>query len=281
MVEFLKDRFSLGSPLLFVVVLSIGVALLYTRQSPRLGRWYFLLVLVGFWLLATSTGANLLTIGLARGLPQIQSRSEAQGADAVVVLGGGAVTFSAGGRTGAGLTPSSMLRALEAARVAGLIDARVVIASAGIPRPDVQRKPESEVLRTALIAAGVRADLIVEESVSKSTREQAQLVPEVLRTHNVRRFVLVTSPAHMRRALALFRAEGLDPVPSVALLRSDDAPPLSLAMPGDAALRQSNEAFYEYAAWVYYVWKGWLKPRAILSQRSAEWSIGCPCAALD
>jgi uncharacterized SAM-binding protein YcdF (DUF218 family) len=278
-IDFLKERFSLGSPLLFVVVLAIGVALLYTR--PRLGRRFFLLALVGFWLVATSTGANLLTIGLARGLPQIQSKSDAQGADAVVLLGGGAVTFSAGGRMGAGLTPSSMLRALEAARVAGLIDARVVIASAGIPRPDVQRKPESEMLRVALVAAGVPADLIVEESISKSTREQAQLIPEVLRTPNVRRFVLVTSPAHMRRALALFRAEGLDPVPSVALLRSDDAPPLSLAMPGDAALRQSNEAFYEYAAWAYYLWKGWLKPRAILAQRSAEWSIGCPCAALD
>jgi uncharacterized SAM-binding protein YcdF (DUF218 family) len=279
MIDFLKGGFYLGSPLMLVMVLSFGVALLYTR--PRLGHRFFLLVFIGFWLVATSTGANLLTIGLARGLPQIQSKSEAQGADTVVLLGGGAVTFSAGGRIAGGLTPSSMLRALEAARVSSLIDARVVIASAGIPRPDVQRKPESEMLRTALIAAGVPADLIVEESLSKSTREQAQLIPEILRTHNVRRLVLVTSPTHMRRALALFRAEGLDPVPSVALLRSDDVPSLSLTMPGDAALRQSNEAFYEYAAWAYYVWKGWLKPRAILAQRSVEWSIGCPCAALD
>jgi uncharacterized SAM-binding protein YcdF (DUF218 family) len=104
---------------------------------------------------------------------------------------------------------------------------------------------------------------IVEESGSKTTREQAKLVPAVLRAHGVGRFVLVTSPTHMRRALALFRAEGLDPAPSVSLIRSENAPPVSWALPSDEALRQSNEAVYEYAAWAYYWWQRWVGPRSV------------------
>ena len=63
----------------------------------------------------------------------------------------------------------------------------------------------------------------------------------------------------MRRALAVFRAAGFDPVPSVSLFRSEqlDSPPLFL--PNDDSLFLSDQAVYDYAATMLYWWRGWLK----------------------
>jgi uncharacterized SAM-binding protein YcdF (DUF218 family) len=273
-IDFVKQYLHLGSPLSLVLILSIGL-LLCIRPSSRPVRNGFLAVLIGFWLITTSIGSTILTAGLIRGLSQVQTRAQAGSADTVVVLGGGASTFTASGRIVGILTPSSAMRVLEAARVSDLIGARLVIASAGIPRPDLQTRPESEMLRDALIAAGVAPDKIVLESDSRTTREQVELLPTVLRAHGVQQFVLVTSPPHMRRALALFRASGLNPIPSVALIRSDMAPPPSLIMPSDDALRESGQALYEFAAWAYYWWNGWLKPRpgAVLREAAPTVSV--------
>jgi uncharacterized SAM-binding protein YcdF (DUF218 family) len=267
-VDFIKERLYLGSPLSLLLVVGAGL-LLCVRPTSRPIRAGFLVMLVGFWLMTTWLGATLLTAALVRGLSQLESRAQAGGADAVVLLGGGASTYTAGGRVVGILTPTSAMRVLEAARVSELIGARLVVASAGIPRPDLQVRPESEMLRDALVAVGVPPDKIVQESDSKTTREQAELLPAILRAHNVRQFVLVTSPTHMRRALALFQAAGFDPVPSVSLVRSEQLSPPSLVIPSDDALRQSGQAIYEFAAWAYYWWNGWLKPRPGAAAREA------------
>jgi uncharacterized SAM-binding protein YcdF (DUF218 family) len=272
-IDFVKERLHLTSPLTFFIVFSVAVLLLYARPSSRLARRCALALLIGFWFVTTSLGATLLAAPLSRGLGQLQARSEANGADAVVLLGGGAATFTAAGRTIGVLTPNSILRALEAARVSEVIGARVVIASAGIPRPDLQTKPESEMLRDALLRLGVPAAKIVEESGSRTTREQVRLIPAVLRVHGVQRFVLVTSPTHMRRAVALFRAAGVEPVPSVSLVRSEQIEPPSWVIPTEDSLSRSSEAVYEYAAWVYYWWNGWLKPSPVEGARAPMVSV--------
>jgi uncharacterized SAM-binding protein YcdF (DUF218 family) len=269
-IDFVKERLHLGSPLSLFFVLGVGLLLCLRPSSWRI-RACFLLLVAGFWLVTTSIGATVLTVGLVRGLTSVQSRAQAGDADVVVLLGGGASTFTAAGRVLGVLTPTSSLRVLEAARVAALIDARLVIASAGIPRPDLQVLPESRMLREALIAAGVAPEKIVEESDSRTTREQVRLIPAMLRAHGVRQFVLVTSPTHMRRSLALFHAAGIHPVPSVSLERSEQMAPPSFVLPNDDALRISGQAVYELAAWVYYWWNGWLKarPAAVAREEAA------------
>jgi hypothetical protein len=55
-------------------------------------------------------------------------------------------------------------------------------------------------------------------------------------------------------------APGVDPVPSVSSIRSEQLPPPLLLIPDDDSLNLSNAAAYDYAAWVYYWWNGWLTP---------------------
>ena len=256
-VDFFKFSLQPASPLAIVIVFGLGALWAYVRPRSAAPRHYVAGAVFGYWLMATPIGAGVLSWGLAHGLKQVETREEARGATAVVVLGGGAQTFSAGGQVVGTLTTGSIFRALEGARVAKLIGATLVIASAGRPDPVVQLKPESEMIRAALIQAGVPSETIVEESASRNTREQAREVAPMLRAKGVRQFVLITAPVHMRRSLGVFRLEGFDPVPSVSLTRSEHLSPPSWWLPNGGALLVSQEAIYDGAAMAYYWWRGW------------------------
>jgi uncharacterized SAM-binding protein YcdF (DUF218 family) len=256
-VDFFKFHLHPASPLAIVIVFGLGAAWAFVRPASAAPRRYLAAAVLGFWLMTTPIGAGVLCWGLAHGLSQVATQEAAHGATGVVVLGGGAQTYSAGGQVVGTLTPSSMFRTLEGARVAKLIGARLVIASGGAPRPEEQLKPESEMIRAVLVQAGVPAETIVEESISKTTREQARAVAPMLRARGVNRFILVTSPVHMRRSLDVFRLEGVDPVPSIAVMRSEHLPRPPLLLPDGGSLDLSQEAIYDYAALLYYWGRGW------------------------
>jgi len=260
-VDFIKEYLRPSAPLAVILPFVLGVAWLWWRPSSRGARRYLLAVVLGYWLATTPILPGLLVASLSRELRQVQTRDEALGADVVVVLGGGASTYRAGGVVLGRLTTPSIMSALEGARVSKAIRARLVIASGGEPWPEIHLRPESEMLRDALIQAGVPAGDIIQESSSRTTRDQARLVEPLLRANGVRRFVLVTSPMHMRRAIAMFRREGLDPVPSPALIRSEHVERPPLLLPNWESFSLFDDAVYEYGAWVYYWWNGWmLKP---------------------
>lgn len=217
-------------------------------------------MVLGYWLLATPLGADALLAGLGHGLTPLASREAAEGADTIVLLGGGAETYSADGAVLGQLGSNSALRVLEAARVYRLIGARMVFASGGIPYPQFQFKPESEMLQAALVQVGVPPNVIVQESGSRTTHDQARLLRPMLEARGARRFVLVTAAPHMRRAMAVFRAEGLDPVPSVSRMRSEQFAPPMLLLPNHESLDFTDMAIYDYAAWLYNWWEGWTAP---------------------
>ncbi len=141
-----------------------------------------------------------------------------------------------------------------------MIGARIVIVSGGIANSTLELRPESELMRDALVAAGIPGERVVLDREAKTTHDHPRTLRPLLDQHHVRQFVVVTSRQHMRRALAVFRAAGFDPVPSISPLRSDqlDVPPLLL--PNDESLMLSNQALYDYVALADYWWRGWLAP---------------------
>lgn len=257
-IDFLKQYGRLSSPAFVVCVLLVAVVWLWSRPGARWPRRLLAAFLAVYWLMATRIGAGLLVMSVASGMTSLPAREAAGGADTVVVLAGGANTYRQSGVVLGWLTPGSLLRALEAARVSKLIDARLVIVSGGIPTAGHLLKPESELLRDALVSAGVPPERIIQDREARTTLEHPRTLAPILRSRQVGRFVLVTSPMHMRRALRLFRAAGLDPVPSPSLLRPEDHPSPSWVVPTDESLSISDQVVYEYAAWVYYWLKGWI-----------------------
>jgi uncharacterized SAM-binding protein YcdF (DUF218 family) len=258
-LNLLKDQLRLSSPVWIVAVLAVGAIWLWWRPLSRALRWYLAAAAAGYWFVTSALGASLLVGGLSRGVTRVAAPADARGADTVVVLGGGASTTLVGKELGGSLTETSLIRALEGARVFKLIGARTLVVSGGIPRPDRQLRPESEMLREVVVKAGVPASSVVEDAQATTTRDHVRFVGPILRSRKVQRFVLVTSPMHMRRALAVFRTAGFDPVPSAAPLRSEQVTRPPLLMPNEESWWLSDMAAYDYAALAYYWWKGWIE----------------------
>lgn len=256
-IDFLKDYGHLGAPLTLVVALAIGVLWLWMRRASAAPRVYLALVTAGYAFAATPLGASFFVRSVAPTIVRIDSRGDAGGADTIVLLGGGIGTVTVGGQTVGVPTASSLMRALEAARVFKAIDARLLIASGGTPRPSRQSMSESALLRRLVVEAGVPPDRVLEEPRSTTTAEQATMVRELLVPRGISRVALVTSPAHMKRALALFEAAGFTAVGSMAPLRSEQSPTPPILLPNSDSLSVSDDAAYEYAARTFY----WIRSR--------------------
>jgi uncharacterized SAM-binding protein YcdF (DUF218 family) len=254
----LKDNCHLTSPLPLVLALTLGLLLLYGRRTAPWGRRWLVAVALGYWALSTPMGSALIAAPLTYGQRGLSSVAEARGAQAVVVLGAGIYSFRAGGLAIDDLAGSG-LRVLEGVRLYRLLgDPLLVVSGGNTPRVDPPR-PEGDALRRGAIDLGVPPGRVLADNVSMTTYEQAKTMSRLLPARGITRFVLVTSPIHMPRSLAVFRAVGLDPVPSPGAARSETGDPFWTPLPDRQSLSVADGALYEYAARFYYWWRGWLK----------------------
>jgi len=259
-LDTIKQSLQPASMTVVVILLAIGVSLLYApARIARQGRRCLAALVLAYWTLSCSAGAALLARTLIGGYRPLESAADAPGAQAVVMLGGGSKTVQASGGRVQIMTYPTVLRALETARVYHLLGDPLVIISGGITEANAPfGLPESEAVKTAVVALGVPADRVVLESESRNTREEAVTLKRILAQRGIDRFVMVTSPLHMRRSLAVFAAEGLHPVPSAAALYGDRTQAPFPLLPTDTSLEIGNAVVYEWSATAYYWWRGWL-----------------------
>ncbi|CRI68012.1 conserved hypothetical protein [Thiocapsa sp. KS1] len=180
-------------------------------------------------------------------------------ADAVVVLGGGI-------RGGPPDWPDPDLgrasdRVWHAARIhhAGKA-ARVIVSGGSMPWAG-ERRSEADAMLRFLADLGVPSDAILLEGRSRNTRENALYTAEILSAQGIDRILLVTSALHMPRALATFRAVGIDAVPAPTDFEVMPEPAhLMRWLPDAEALSDSTRALKEYVGWWVYRWRGWAEP---------------------
>jgi uncharacterized SAM-binding protein YcdF (DUF218 family) len=150
---------------------------------------------------------------------------------------------------------------MEGSRLYNLLGNPLVVASGGRNPSMADGVPESELLAEILVQGGVPRGRILTESLSQNTREQARELKSILEEKRVQRFILVTSPIHMKRSLGVFRAYGLDPIPGVSSMHSEGLFPSRWGLlPTTIALDASAVAIREYMATVYYQLRGWFRP---------------------
>jgi uncharacterized SAM-binding protein YcdF (DUF218 family) len=257
-LRWLINLFLPGSPLFLLAGLCFGVLLLFgSERLRRFGRLWLLLLALFYVVGSTRAGADLMLSPLYQHTAFVQDAAAAKGATAVVQLNAGAGTYRARGQDYFGINKDGALRALETARVYRLLGNPLVIVQGGFPEP--KGGPTlGAIFSKVLVELGIPANRIVLEPNSRDTREHVENLRPYLEKHRIERFVLVTSPVHMRRAVAAFRRQGYDFVPSAAAVESElDAYGSSLPFSQDN-LDRIVWGTHEYLGLAYYWWQDWL-----------------------
>jgi uncharacterized SAM-binding protein YcdF (DUF218 family) len=247
-----------GSILFLLIGVTIGVVALLLSRTRRTAPLVWLsLLAIFYWLISLPIVPHAMEGWLGAGYAPLASAAEAEGAQHVVVLGGGGVTLK--GAQGSYDSPSTATayRLLEAERLYRLLGDPILILSGGAAGREGEGTPESELMRAVLVARGVPEERIWVETASPDTHENAILVGDLLEEKGVDQFVLVTSQAHMRRAMGAFAAEGMNPIPSAAVHEADGEG-RSPFLPSGDALAESELVFREIFALIYYQLRGWL-----------------------
>lgn len=229
-----------------------SVALVLSRQKRGLLAAVTGLLALGVLVPASlPVASDALVSRLERDHPPADPAASPE-APAIVVLGG---TLQPGlsPRRGPELADSSD-RILHAARLFRAGKAPLVVASGGRLPWSREERSEAAEISDLLVEWGVPREAILREERSATTSENAAETARLLRPRGVRRVLLVTSSLHMRRALAAFRAEGLEPVPSPCdALVAGRGPVTALDwLPRPDALDRTHRALKELLGLAYY-----------------------------
>ncbi len=225
----------------------------------------------GKWVLCVGTG--LLTLA---SLPIVANKAlriledpfpprrieEIPRADAIVILGG--VVEPANRSGGSENLLQAADRILYGFRLyrAGL--APIIVVSGG--GKDTLGRPLSEAALMARLLQdwGVPPSAIRQEEVSLDTRGNAVGCERLLKSSGAHEILLVTSAAHMRRALATFRSVGFAVGAAPTDHESTVADKISISnwIPKVEALEFTSLALREYLAILYYSLRGWTSANA-------------------
>jgi len=244
-----------SSPLSLALILSLAGLILLLGRRRSAGTGLLLVALAGLGLCSLPVVADILLRSLEGRYPEI-SAVELPSAEAVIVLGGG-VNPRAKSRLYPDLQ-SGADRVWHAARIfhAGKVPL-VILAGGVIPRLGVEIS-EAEAMRIFLANLGVPTNVIRLEERSRNTHENAVFTAEMLRESGLTRVLLVTSALHMSRAMATFRAVGVEAVaaPTDFMVREEPAQLLHW-LPDVRSLAISTAVLHEYLGlWVYHR-RGW------------------------
>jgi len=104
----------------------------------------------------------------------------------------------------------------------------------------------------ALLAAqwGVEPNNIIVEAESMDTKDHPVFVKRIVKEDP---FILVTSASHMPRAMALFRGQGMEPIPAPTDYMAEDKEGLTPGafFPGAVSLKKAERALHEYLGLVW------------------------------
>ena len=242
------------TPLGFLLAMGAAGLLLGAAGRRRAGGWTVAVALLGLWFVSMPLTARLALGALEQRYPA-KPLSALPAADVAILLGG-AVEGPAPPRPGPDLGEASdrILLAAELFR-AGKVG-RILISGGNLPWTG-QEEPEAETIRALLVSWGVPPAAILSEGRSRTTAENAREVAAIWPGLGASSALLVTSAAHMPRALATFRHAGLPVTPASADIRIVRRPLTLLdVLPDPEALKENTDAVKEVVGYLVYRARG-------------------------
>ncbi|WP_246828376.1 YdcF family protein [Ectothiorhodospira sp. PHS-1] len=133
----------------------------------------------------------------------------------------------------------------------------VIVSGGSVPWRERERV-EAHAMREFLVDLGVPASAVWLETDSATTRGNAVYTAQLLEDRGLERVLLVTSALHMERALATFRAAGVEAWPAPTDFEVEPLPADLLRwLPDAQALADSTRGLKEYLGLWVYRWRGW------------------------
>ncbi len=243
-------------PIGLVILLGLlAVALSFTRFRT-MARTLMVAGLAILWIASTPLFAGWLVAGLEGRVPPA-AIDDLPVSDVVVVLGG-AIGQPLPPRLASDLGDAAD-RVLHAARIYKAGKAKYILVAAGNLPWLPGTTSEAELIRDLLVEFGVSPEAIVLETESRNTHENAINAAAIVGEQGWRSGIVVTSGAHMPRALAVFQRAGLDFAPAATDIQATFPlynSPLDL-LPDAEALALSTAAIKEWLGLLVYRWRGW------------------------
>jgi uncharacterized SAM-binding protein YcdF (DUF218 family) len=230
-------------PLSLVILLAAG--LIAHRRHPRLGLSLILLAAVALYALSTPWVSGVLLKSLEISAPLDPTRLRA--VDAIVVLGGGRRLDAAeyGGDTLKGLSLERLRYAAHLHRASGL----PLLVTGG--KPGGGTLAEGRIMQRILQDEYGMPPRWVEDSAD-TTWDNARFSALLLQKDGARRVALVTHAWHLRRAVPLFEAQGIEVVPAGIQFSSTRVDDVFDLLPTPAGLRDSTFALHEWLGILWY-----------------------------
>lgn len=192
-------------PLSLLFLGLVGILVFYRRRYTRWGLAFVLLLLYGMSTMLTVRPLMRWLEG-PRPAPDLHQHYDV----AVVLTGMVALSRSSPGHLEFDEHVERILEGISLVK-RGIADKLFIVGGSG--HPFDRSLSEARVLRTFALEFGLRDEQVLVEEVSRNTYESAVNATQIIRAGNYRQFVLITSAAHMYRAVAAFHKQGLFPQP--------------------------------------------------------------------
>jgi len=234
------------SPFLFPLSICLefmllGLLLLRSRRRARLGKYLITIGVMLLLLMSYNVIADFLLRPLEYKYPPLVDLTAVQDVKWIVVLGGG---HTSDPRLPAlsKLSESALVRLIEAIRIQALLPESRIIVSGGSFFDPV---PHAQILADVARSIGVADDKLVLETQSNDTKDEARIIKGIVGSDP---FILVTSASHMPRSVALFKKQGLSPVPAPVgyLVKKRLKLHPGIFFPDATGLSKTQRAVYEY-----------------------------------
>lgn len=230
-----------------LVIICLGIVLWRTRANRRFG---FVVTLIGvafLVLMSLPITSYLLMRHVESGAgtyadPEVLGR---QGVKYVVVLSN---AISTSDKPPAERFGSGIRRVMEGIRLwKGIPGSRLVLSGGAIPG----RSSKKEAMIELPVQLGIPRNAIIVKTGAMDTEDEAKLFAKIVGRQP---FALVTSARHIPRAMAHFRALGLNPQPAPCDFKADIPPPFySWFLPNAGTLASSQVAIHN---WLGSLWLG-------------------------
>lgn len=243
-------------PVSVVLILLLVALLLLAKKRRRAARGLMAAAIVLLWAASTPIVADALYRALeARHRPV--PLAEVPASDCAVVLGG-AVAPAIEPRVDIELQ-EAVDRVYKTAQLYRAGRARFVIVSAGNQPWSASPWTEADLIRDLLVEWGVPEDAVFLEGSSRNTRENAIYSKSLLNSIHCNSTLLVTSAAHMPRAVSAFESAGVSVVPVSTDVRAVPEGKITAVslLPDARALEMTSDAIREWIGRMVYQLQGW------------------------